>query len=173
VVNNIFLGEYRHSIDNKSRVAVPNSYRKKLPPASEGMFVLQKGRDRTIEVHPLSDWREFWDRTLRKLPRYQSRALRLRRYCLAGATEVGLDSQGRILIPKRMLEEAGIKTEVVLAGAGKYFEIWEPGRYDAFIKEARENHDADLAELERHGWGLIPENDEPTGRGVSPSGPDR
>ncbi|MEO0081817.1 MAG: division/cell wall cluster transcriptional repressor MraZ [candidate division WOR-3 bacterium] len=154
MVNNLFLGEFRFSVDAKGRVQVPVSYRERLSPESDRTFVLQRGRDRTIEVHPLSEWREYWDRTLQNLPKYQDRARKVRRLALASAAEVQMDSQYRLLIPKHLLEWAGISSEAVLAGAGEYFEIWEPGRYDQFTEEARQTLDEDLAELERHGWGI-------------------
>lgn len=161
MVNSLFLGEFRFSVDAKGRVQVPNSFRQRLSPESEGKFVLQRGRDRTIEVHPLSEWRAYWDRTLQNLRRYQERARRVRRLALASAAEITMDKQFRLLIPKHLLEWAGVKGEAVLAGAGEYFEIWEPGVYDGFVRQARQTHDEDLAELERHGWGLEPGNDEP------------
>lgn len=147
-----FLGEYRHSVDSKGRVAVPNSFRKRLSSDCEGKFILQRGRGGTIEVHPLPHWREFVNRTLRRLPTYQPKAQRLRRYRLASAVEVSLDSQGRILIPRCMLDEAGITTEAVLTGAGEVFEIWEPGHYGEFRREAGQHYDDDLTELEQQDW---------------------
>ncbi len=164
-----FLGEYRHSVDSKSRVAVPNSFRRKLSPESEGRFALQVGRDRTIEVHPLSEWREFVGRALPKLPRYQPLAQRIRRG-FARVFEVEMDSQGRILVPKLLLEHAGVVKDGVLAGAIDYFEIWEPGRFDKYQKDAMERLDKDLEEIERLGWGKMPENDESDGRSVPSSG---
>ena len=71
-----------------------------------------------------------------------------------------MDKQYRILIPRHLLEWAELKGEAVLAGAGEYFELWEPGRYDSYVKDAQQTHDEDLAELERVGWGLEPEKDE-------------
>jgi len=166
-----FLGQHTHSVDEKGRVAVPNSFRRKLSPACEGRLILLRGRDRTIEVHPLSDWDEFVNRTLRKLPLYQPKAQRILRYRYASATEVGLDGQGRILLPKHLREESGIDNEAVLAGAGDYFEIWNPGRLQAFLREAGETYDADLVELERQGWGGIPDDDNGSaGKGVPPAG---
>ncbi len=149
-----FVGEYRFSVDAKGRVQVPASFRQRLPPESEGTFVLQRGRDRTIEVHPLSEWLAYWGRTLQILPKYQDRARKVRRLALASAAEVQMDNQHRLLIPRHLLEWAGIQSEALLAGAGEYFEIWEPGRYDKFVEEARQTHDEDLATLERYGWGM-------------------
>lgn len=160
MVNSLFLGEFRFSVDTKGRVQVPVSYRERLSPESEKTFVLQRGRDRTIEVHPLSEWREYWDRTLQSLPKYQDRARKVRRLALASAAEVQMDSQYRLLIPKHLLDWAGVKGEAVLAGAGEYFEIWEPSLYDRFTEEARLTLDEDLAALERHGWGLESESGE-------------
>lgn len=163
-----FIGEYRHSVDNKGRVAVPNAFRRRLPPESGGKLVLLRGRDRTIEVHPLSEWNAFVNRTLLKLPLYQPAAVKVRRYRFASATEVALDSQGRVLLPRHLRDDAGIAGEAIVAGAGNHFELWEPGRYQQFLREASESHDRDLAELERQGWG--DGNDGRSTGGVSPAG---
>lgn len=168
-----FLGEFTHSVDSKGRVAVPNPFRRQLPSASEGKFVLLRGRDRTIEVHPLSEWKEFANRTLHKLPLYQRRSQRVRRFRFSSATTVGLDSQGRILLPRHLREEAGIDGEAVLAGVGAYIEIWEPGAYRAFIEQARQAHDDDLAYLEEHDWQEKAEYGGETGDGVPPAGDGR
>lgn len=168
MADGIFLDEYRHSVDSKGRVAVPNSFRKLLTRASRGRFVLQKGRDRTIEVHPLSEWRAFWDRTLRKLPRFQLRSKRIRRQ-LARASEVVVDDQGRVLIPKHLREHAGIESEVVLAGAGDYFEIWAPAEYQKSLDAAARTDEEDLAEMERLGWGAGGTEADEAGGGRLPS----
>lgn len=94
----------------------------------------------------------------------------MRRFRNANATEAEMDKAFRILVPRRLWDAIGVKEQVVLAGADEYFEMWEPSQYDAFIAEAEKKHDEDLAELERHGWGLEPGNEREYGRGVPPPG---
>jgi len=153
-----FLGQFRNRIDGKGRLSVPGSFRRKLDPNDNGTFVLQKGMDSTIEVHPLSEYSDTWDRQHKNLPRYQkrSRLVRLMRYGFAG--EVNLDSQGRILVPRPMLEDAGIKDEAVVVGFGEYFEVWEPKRFEERAAEAGESYDDNLAYLERRNWEERPED---------------
>jgi len=165
----VFHGEHRHTVDSKGRVAVPNAFRKRLSSASEGKLILLLGRDRTIEVHPLSEWDEFVGATLRQLPRYDERALRVRRNRFR-SHEIEIDRQGRILLPKIYREKLEIGTEVVFAGVGDWFEIWESGSYDAYHDAADVGIMDDLAALERAGW----RHDGPTGgTGVSPTGDGR
>lgn len=115
----MFLGQYRHTLDSKDRLTVPARYRELL---EGGAFVLQ-GFDRNLMV--MTD--AAFD-TIRK--RVQGMSLTdpmtrlLRRLVFSTADRVDLDKSGRILIPQFLRESAQLQTDVVLVGAGDYFEIW-------------------------------------------------
>jgi MraZ protein len=151
VVNNsesVFVGEFIHSVDGKGRVAVPNAFRRKFTPDTDGKLVLARGPDRCIEAHTLSEWVRHVSETMGSMSLYKPQARRLRRSRLSQAREVELDGQGRILIPRNLKDLAGIVGEAVVIGVGPFFEMWEPGRYREYFGRADEQYDDDLVELD-------------------------
>lgn len=141
-----FRGRFRHMVDHKGRVAVPWPFRARLPEAN-GCLVLTKGYDGEIEVHPLGEWEEFEERVLLALPYHRRAGRRFRRRRASNAWEVQIDRQGRIVLPRVLLEYAGIKDEVVIVGAVSHFEIWEPSLFEAFEREVEEYREADAENL--------------------------
>lgn len=142
-----FFGHFFYSVDHKGRVAIPNSFRKALPQESNGRLVLNKGYDRTLSIHPLSAWKKFLDGTLSKLSVNQRVSRILRWGISANANEVVLDAQGRISIPKELLDFAGITNQVVIFGAGSYFIMANPETFNKLQKEFEENYEKYAADL--------------------------
>lgn len=146
-----FFGIYHYTIDAKGRIAVPVAFRKKLGP-DEGTFIFVPGRFQTIEVHPIAEWQEYEERVLRFQPEHTEESQRFTLLLYSQAGEASLDVQGRILLPKHLREWAGINSEVVIAGAGSFFLIWEPERYWNFINESMPRYQKDRDEAGRQGW---------------------
>jgi MraZ protein len=141
-----FRGQFRHIVDHKGRVAVPHPFRARLPEAN-GALVLAKGYDGEIEVHPLFEWEEFEEQVLLALPYHRRASRRFRRRRASSAWEVGIDNQGRITLPRALMDYAGIKDEVIITGAISYFEIWGPEAFERFEQEAEEHQEADSESL--------------------------
>src|SRR3989344_4267541 len=95
------LGEYKHSIDNKGRVAVPSKFRS----AFQGGVVVTRGLDHCLFIYEKSEW-EIFAKKLIALPVAQSNSRAFVRLMLAGAMEVEIDAQGRILLPDYLREYA-------------------------------------------------------------------
>lgn len=167
-----FLGNLLHSVDPKGRVAVPAGFRKKLAPG-EDTFILVPGRDHAIEVRLVRDWEEYERQVLENQPEHAPEALRSKRYLYSRSAEVSLDNQGRLLLPRHLLEEAEITTEAVVAGMGSFFELWNPERYRAFIAEEKQRYDTDRNAAARHGWEALKGRAGTDDRGVSHSGDGR
>ncbi len=90
----MFTGEYRHSVDDKGRLAVPSRFRAQL----DAGLVVSRWLDDCLAIHT----REGWDALAAKvaeLPITDANARRFSRFIFAGATESTLDGQGRVLIP--------------------------------------------------------------------------
>jgi len=117
----MFLGEYRHSIDNKDRLTIPARYRELLV---EGAFIL-RGFDNNLMVLTSKAF-EAISRRISRMSMTDPGARMLRRLIMGSASRVKIDKIGRILIPEFLCEKAGIACdqEVVLVGLGDYFEIW-------------------------------------------------
>lgn len=149
-----FMGEFEYTIDGKGRLAVPVEFRKKLGP-DENRLIFLPGRFQTIEVHPYTEWSDYEDRVLRHLPEHTEEAQRFFILLYSQAGEATLDVQGRVLLPKHLREWAGIKSNVVITGAGKFFLIWEPERYRKFVMESMVNYQRDRNEAGRQAWEMM------------------
>ena len=91
-----------------------------------------RGASGCIEAHVRPEWRVHVTR-LRNLDLYNEQDLVLRRLWLPGATEIELDAQGRVLLPKKLTDLAGIGAEARFVGLGPFFEIWSPARFDEYV----------------------------------------
>ena len=126
----MFMGQYNHTIDTKGRLIVPSKFRERLGDE----FVVSKGMDGCLFVYANEDWTAF-EQKLTSLPLINKEARKFARFFLAGASQVEVDKQGRILIASNLREFAGLDKDVVLVGVGSRIEIWS--------KENWENMDAD------------------------------
>ncbi len=121
----MFMGEYNHTIDAKCRLIVPSRFREILGDA----FVVTKGLDGCLFVYDNEEWKLFEEK-LRALPITNKEARQFVRFFLAGAAEVEVDKQGRILIPNVLREFAGLAKDVALVGVGSRIEIWSRERFE-------------------------------------------
>lgn len=137
----MLLGEYNHSIDEKSRVIVPSKFRDDLG----STFVITKGFDKCLFVFSIAEWQNF-EAGLRALPLSNENARKYVRYFLSGATECQLDKQGRILIPANLKEHAGLKKELVITGVSTRAEIWDKETWEKYTSD----DNIDLDEIASH-----------------------
>lgn len=119
------MGEYNHTIDAKGRLIVPSKFRELLGDD----FVITKGLDGCLFVYDKTEWSIFEDK-LKSLPLTNKDARQFVRFFLAGAANVEVDKQGRILVPSVLREFAAMTKEVVLVGVASRIEIWSKERWD-------------------------------------------
>jgi len=120
--SSFLTGEFRHTLDDRSRVAVPARFRSRLGAGG----TLARWLDGCLGLFPADEWAELATK-LRSLPLTNPRAREFARFMSSGAVEVELDKQGRILVPGYLREYAGItEGEVVVVGALNRLEIWAP-----------------------------------------------
>ncbi|MDR2889747.1 MAG: division/cell wall cluster transcriptional repressor MraZ [Lachnospiraceae bacterium] len=122
----MFMGEYNHTADIKGRLIVPSRFRDSLGDE----FVVTKGLDGCLFVYDNNEWINF-EAKLKGLPLTSKDARSFVRFFLAGAANVEVDKQGRILLPNVLREFAGIEKDVVLVGVGSRIEIWSKDRWEA------------------------------------------
>ena len=123
----MLLGEYRHNLDMKGRMAVPAKFRESLNAGA----IITRGIDSCLFVFTNSDWEELVKKLI-ALPIAQANSRAFVRLMLAGATDVSLDNQGRILIPDYLRKYANLKKEVVVAGLYNRFEIWDSVEWNSY-----------------------------------------
>ncbi len=120
----MLIGEHRHSLDAKKRVAIPASFRSLLGKK----VVLTRGLDNCLFIYPLKQWQQVLEK-LAKLPLGRADTRSFHRFMLAGAVEQEVDGLGRILIPDFLKEFAGLKSKVVIAGIHERLEVWDEKRW--------------------------------------------
>ena len=121
----MFMGEYNHTIDAKGRLIVPSKFRATLGDT----FVVTKGLDGCLFVYDNEEWGIFEEK-LKSLPITNKEARQFVRFFLAGAAEVEVDKQGRILVPNVLREFAELNKDVVLIGVASRIEIWSKERFE-------------------------------------------
>lgn len=130
----MFMGEYRHNADGKGRVIIPSNFRKALGES----IVVTKGLDGCITVYTLEQWSEILE-NLKKLPNTKKESRMYIHMLTARAAQCEFDSQGRILVPSPLLEDAGIQKDCVVLGVSDHVEIWARDRWEAYFEKASES----------------------------------
>lgn len=116
-------GRYEHNIDAKGRVFVPSKLREKLGEK----FVAAVAFDKCINLYS----EERWDQLLASMESLTvGEAFELQRYVSSNAADVSIDAQGRILLPRHLLQFAGLEKAALIIGAGDRAEIWDPANYE-------------------------------------------
>ena len=126
----MFIGEYKHTIDNKKRLAIPSKFRKELVRKA----VITRGLDGCLVVYPIKEWDKM-ARKLESLPTSQIEARNFARIILSGASEVGFDKLGRILVPDFLKDYAFLKKNVAILGISNRIEIWDEEKWQKYKKE--------------------------------------
>jgi len=123
-------GATKVTLDAKGRLAIPVRYRDQLMTRAEGRLVATVDRDYCLLIYPLPDWEEI-ERKLTRLPALNKQSRRLQRLMLGHATELEMDSDGRILLTRELREFAGLDRQAMLIGQGNKFELWSEERWSA------------------------------------------
>lgn len=139
-----FKGQAEYSVDAKGRVAIPAKMRAALSPDAQQTFTLTKGFEQCIYLYPLDEWRIQED-TLARLNSYDRESRLLVRMMLMWAEEITLDGQGRVSIPRTLIEYAGLGDRALIIGAIDRIEIWDPAVFGNYLDEAASNPE-ELAE---------------------------
>jgi MraZ protein len=138
-----FIGDYNCKVDEKGRVTFPSVLKKQLGVVSEGRFVVKKDIfEQCLVLFSFEEW-ERQNKIIReKINPYNKEHNKFLRNFYRGSAEITLDSNNRMLIPKRLLDLAQISKEAILAGQDGKIEIWSKELYES----AEQKHD-DFAAL--------------------------
>jgi MraZ protein len=139
-----FLGEFECKLDAKGRMMIPVALKKQLPEAESEGLVINRGFEKHLVIYTRKEWNKIVE-DLSKLNSYEKRTREFIRYFTRGATELSLDASGRVLLPKALMEYAGINVDVVLACQFNKIEVWAQDAYDTQMDNEPENF-ANLAE---------------------------
>ena len=136
----MFIGEYKHSLDEKKRLAVPVKFRNLLG----NKAVITRGIDQCLFIFSLKEWKSLAEK-ISKLPLSQSDARGFARLMLGGAMEVMTDSMGRVLVPDYLKKYASLNKKVVLVGVLNRVEVWDEDIWEKY-RGATEKEGENIAE---------------------------
>lgn len=138
----MLLGEFQHNLDTKGRMAIPAKFRDKLTAGA----IITRGIDDCLFVFANPEW-EILAAKLIALPLAQANSRAFVRLMLAGATDVEVDNQGRILVPDYLRKYAGLKKEVVVAGLYNRIELWDKATWAAYKAKTESSSEAIAEQL--------------------------
>jgi MraZ protein len=131
--SNKFAGEFEHKLDAKGRIPIPPKFRSEL---KDGM-VLAPGIEKYIIVYPVSEWEKVTE-ALTSGTADSTQLRRINRAVFASAFRLMFDAQGRVTLPATLRKYAGIREQVVVAGANTYLEVWDKKEWEAEKTVSRE-----------------------------------
>ncbi|MEO7960056.1 MAG: division/cell wall cluster transcriptional repressor MraZ [Ginsengibacter sp.] len=139
-----FLGEYESTLDAKGRFLLPIGFRKQMPVKGGDSFVLNRGFEKCLSLYTSKSWEPIFT-DISRLNDFDPKVRQFKRYFLNGATPVELDSAGRMLLPKNLMEYAELEKEIVLVSAIDKIEIWDKTKYKQFFETFSPQEFSDLA----------------------------
>lgn len=122
---------------------MPTRYRDRIAQACDNQLVATiDTQDRCLLIYPIGEWEKIEEK-LMALPTYDPAARRIQRLLLGHATELEVDSAGRILLSQPLRDHAMLSKKVVLVGQGKRFELWDEDVWnqqrDEYLEEASQD----------------------------------
>jgi MraZ protein len=127
-----FSGEYKITLDPKKRINIPAAIRKILPAESDGKLVFTRGFEGCVYMFPGIEWKRLTEK-LMTLNSFDVKVRNFIRVFVGSAHTIGMDSQGRILLPDSILEMAEIKKDILLQGSLNKYEMWNPEIYQNYL----------------------------------------
>ena len=142
---NYLIGTYECKIDVKGRLLIPSAFKKQLAPVISKGFVLKRAVfQNCLELYPLEEWEDLIKK-VNSLNRFKKKNNDFIRRFTAGVKFIELDTNGRLLIPKDLIEFSNINREVTLSSSVNIIEIWDKVSYEKAIVDSRDDF-AKLAE---------------------------
>ena len=129
----MFMGQYNHTIDSKGRIIIPAKVRDNLGED----FIVTRGLDGCLFIYPRNEWDNIINK-YKELPDTKNRRHFMRIF-LSGATVCEYDKQGRINIPKPLVEYAKLVKDCIIIGVDEKLEIWSRDCWEKFISENEES----------------------------------
>ncbi len=140
-----FIGTYDCKADSKGRVMLPVALKNQMSPVINDGFVVKRSVFQPcLELYPMAEWNLLMQK-MNKKNRFKKKNNDFIRRFSAGVKVVEIDATGRLLIPKNLVDVAGIAKEVVLSSAINIVEIWDKDSYEKVLEETAEDF-ASLAE---------------------------
>jgi MraZ protein len=135
----LLTGTHPRTLDDKKRLALPKRVREVLgEPAT--LFVTP-GPDQSLWVYTQAELERLAEK-LDQAPATDAEARVFRRLYFAQTEQVDVDRTGRVLVPERLAQFAGLGHEVVLIGVRDHLELWDAAKWQAFVDQNSPRFDA-------------------------------
>jgi MraZ protein len=132
----MLIGEYKHTLDDKKRISFPSKFRKEVGKK----VIVTRGLDNCLFIYNPKEWQLITEK-LGNLGMGQADTRGFNRFMLAGASEVSVDSVGRILIPEHLRDFANIENRVVFTGVYNRIEVWDEKTWEEYKSQVVKNAD--------------------------------
>jgi len=142
---NYLIGEYECKLDTKGRMVVPVGLKRQLPDIEREGLVVNRGFEKHLVIYTRAEWNKIL-KQLSRLNQFQARNRDFVRKFMSGATELTLDTAGRVLLPKSLLEYAEVDTDLVLVCNLEKIELWAKAKYEEQMNAISEEDFSDMAE---------------------------
>jgi len=149
----MFRGHVYRTLDTKGRLILPPEFREIVLSQDEAGRIMLTNLDGCVVGYTYPKWLEL-EQSFNEINLLNRRLRDFQRFFISGAKEVVMDSQARILIPPHLRKYAKLNREVVLAGVGHKFEIWDQERFEMQISKVEEDFDSLIDDLYQNGYEL-------------------
>ena len=126
----VFFGEYQQAFSGQGRLVLPKKLRELL---KGNVFILAKGFDFCLAGYDKEDW-EDRAKALLSVSLLDKENLEKRRFVFSSAVYLEIDDQGRFVIPRSMIEYAGLNEKATIVGVGDHFEVWSLTKWEKYQK---------------------------------------
>ncbi|MCX6155620.1 MAG: division/cell wall cluster transcriptional repressor MraZ [Candidatus Kapabacteria bacterium] len=141
-----FKGQETYSIDSKNRVAIPVKMRKAMSEEAEDTFNVTLGSEGCIAAYPMDEWKKYQDK-FSHLNQFNEKTRFFLRTLLQWSEDAVLDGQQRILLPKQLTEQTGIKGKILIVGMIDHLEFWDPEKYSDYMNGHNQTYESVAAEV--------------------------
>ena len=149
----LFRGHSFRNLDPKGRLMLPPEFRETILKGSPEGKLMVTNFDGCIVGYPMVEWEQI-EMSFQQINMLNQQLRAFQRFFIAGAVEVSLDKQGRILIPPHLREYAKLDKDVILAGVGRKFEVWDRGLFEAQRAQIEQEFDTIMGGLAENGFEL-------------------
>lgn len=149
-----FIGEYPCTVDAKGRLLLPGGLKKQIPVKEQKHYVIHRGMEKHLVIYTKREWDKI-SAEVNELNLYVKKNREFLRKFNRGATEMELDGTNRLLLPKSLMEYAGIEKDIILFAYGNRIEVWSEKEYERILKDDT----SDFAALAEEVMGKKAKND--------------
>jgi len=129
----MWYGEHNHTLDSKDRFILPAKFREKLKTLKKKKFYITRGLDGCLSLYAEEAWKQLEEK-LATLSFTKKQSRSFNRLLFSGASEIEVDTQGRVTVPEYLKSFAQIKREIVIIGVVNRIEVWDRKVWDSFYQ---------------------------------------